>query len=211
MVLVNPIFRGFAGVLADLEAALDSSYSGQSSAAGFGCYLHERFRLPFSFSFRTAQPDGDLNDAPALAQAGYYLRLVGTAASSQLIDRWRNCLERLLVTDLFPPDRQSFVYRPMELLGITFGVLSTGARREALRKVLDRLIATVEEDTAISLKIRSGSRNGFLGISGSGISARLLSRERSQSNPSWFATIVVIQLFTSRGSPHLFQKKIRLQ
>jgi hypothetical protein len=158
MVLVNPIFRGFAGVLADLEAALDSSYSGQSSAAGFGCYLHERFRLPFNFSFRIAQPAGDLNDAPALAQAGYYLRLVGTAASSELIDRWRNSLERLLVTDLFPLDRQSFVYRPMELLGITLGVLSTGAGWEALQKVLERLIATVEEDTAISLTIRYASR-----------------------------------------------------
>ena len=158
MVLVRPIFHSFAAALANLEAALSESYSGYSSAAGFGCYLHERLRLPFNFSIGTAKPDGDLNDAPSLAQAGYCLQLVGVDADSELVEQWRNCLERLLLTDLFPPDRQSFVYRPIELLGITLGVLSAGVDRESLRKVFDRLIAMVDEDTAISLVIRHASR-----------------------------------------------------
>jgi hypothetical protein len=114
--------------------------------------------LPFKFSTLTAQADADLNDAPALAQAGYYLSLVGTVPGSELSDRWKRCLERLLLTDLFPPDRQSFVYRPMEILGITLGVLATGADREQLRRVFDRLVATVQEDTAISLIIRYATR-----------------------------------------------------
>ncbi len=75
--------------------------------------------------------DADLarwREAPVLAAAGYLLD-----ASSELTDRWVEGSARLAERDPFPPDRASFLYRPVELLGLARGAVVAGSAAESFR------------------------------------------------------------------------------
>ena len=61
------------------------------------------------------------DEAPVLAAAGY---LLGDMSDAGLVDRWLAGAERLAGRDAFPPDRASFFYRPVELLGLAKGAAS---------------------------------------------------------------------------------------
>ncbi|MFL5958657.1 MAG: hypothetical protein ACJ75G_00115 [Gaiellaceae bacterium] len=72
-----------------------------------------------------AVADTDLarwREAPVLAAAGYVLD-----GSSELTDRWLAGVARLAERDPFPPDRASFFYRPVELLGLARGAVVAGS------------------------------------------------------------------------------------
>jgi hypothetical protein len=78
-----------------------------------------------------AVDDTDLarwREAPVLAAAGYMLD-----ASFELMDRWVEGSTRLAERDPFPPDRASFFYRPVELLGLARGAVVAGAAAESFR------------------------------------------------------------------------------
>lgn len=78
-----------------------------------------------------AVADTDLarwREAPVLAAAGYVLD-----ASSELTDRWVDGVARLAERDPFPPDRTSFFYRPVELLGLARGAGVAGSPAESFR------------------------------------------------------------------------------
>ncbi|MCP9486937.1 MAG: hypothetical protein MSC30_13865 [Gaiellaceae bacterium MAG52_C11] len=66
-------------------------------------------------------------EAPVLAAAGYLLD-----ASSELTDRWVEGVARLAEREPFPPDRASFFYRPVELLGLARGA-AAGSLGEKFR------------------------------------------------------------------------------
>lgn len=78
-----------------------------------------------------AVDDTDLarwREAPVLAAAGYVLD-----ASFELADRWVEGSTRLAERDPFPPDRASFFYRPVELLGLARGAVVAGAAADSFR------------------------------------------------------------------------------
>jgi hypothetical protein len=56
-------------------------------------------------------------EAPILAAGGYEIAL----GRSQFVTRWVAGTERLMQRDPFPTDRQSFFFRPLELLGLALG------------------------------------------------------------------------------------------
>lgn len=65
-------------------------------------------------------PNGPLDTAPLAAAAGYAM----TVAEPQLeeLSRWRDGLKRLARREPFPRDRQTFAYRPTELVGLAIGI-----------------------------------------------------------------------------------------
>jgi hypothetical protein len=71
----------------------------------------------FSQPLRPATPQL-LRRAPELAAFGYVITETGNETQSD----WAQAFERLMGRDAYPSDRNSFVYNPLELLGIAFGV-----------------------------------------------------------------------------------------
>jgi hypothetical protein len=69
-------------------------------------------------------------EAPVLAAVGYLLDDVDTL---ELAERWAEGVTRLAERDPFPPDRASFFYRPVELLGLARGAIVAGAPGEPFR------------------------------------------------------------------------------
>lgn len=70
-------------------------------------------KLPVNFPIK-----GSLRHTPELATYGY---LLGTA-SDQDINVWLDAIDHLRGRDIFPQDRQSFIYNPVEVLGIANGL-----------------------------------------------------------------------------------------
>ncbi len=58
-------------------------------------------------------------EAPVLAAVGFRLR--GTDVTDALPGRWLESVGRLMARDASPADRNSFLFRPIELLGIAIG------------------------------------------------------------------------------------------
>lgn len=71
-------------------------------------------------------PEGPLDAAPTAAAAGFAI-VMGQLRSEEL-SRWRDSLKRLVKRDPFPRDRQTFAYRPAELVGLTLGISITEDR-----------------------------------------------------------------------------------
>lgn len=84
--------------------------------------------------------------APGLAALGYLLNLRDRTAAEEETKAWRCGLDRLSKRNAFPGDRQSFAYRPVELLGIALGARATTWRQDWLKGVLTRLAAGPPDD-----------------------------------------------------------------
>lgn len=70
---------------------------------------------------KIAFPTGALDTAPLVALGGYVLHF--STPSREQMERWTVGLERLSKRDPFPRDRQTFAFRPVELLGIILGII----------------------------------------------------------------------------------------
>jgi hypothetical protein len=96
-----------------------------SPYAGFLYYLCNKYDQQFLAPLINPSPPcvelGRLYEAPILASAGYLFALNHPVVRASS-EAWHIGFQRLAGRDPFPIDRQSFVYRPIELLGITLGV-----------------------------------------------------------------------------------------
>lgn len=70
-----------------------------------------------------------LDQAPVLAAYGYDISLNTVSADESLMQTWADGFSRLASRNAFPPDRASFFYRPVELLGITLGAICCSKTR----------------------------------------------------------------------------------
>ena len=68
----------------------------------------------------TPFPSGPLDAAPAAAAAGFAMVVLNPRAEE--ISRWREGMSRLMKREPFPRDRQTFAYRPTELVGLAVGI-----------------------------------------------------------------------------------------
>lgn len=64
-------------------------------------------------------PDQRWSEAPMLAAAGY--RMGTGALAAEVRERWHEGMTRLMSRDVVPADRNSFFFRPVELLGVAIG------------------------------------------------------------------------------------------
>jgi hypothetical protein len=84
-------------------------------------------------------PDQRWGEAPVLAAAGY--RMGTRALAPEAHDRWLDGMTRLMPRDAVPPDRNSFFFRPVELLGVAVGASAARARDPSPSGWLSDLIA----------------------------------------------------------------------
>jgi len=118
----GPLATQYANLLARLADTIKSQWAWPSPEAGFALFAFVGIRgespLPPLDSW---PPDDRLVHSPSLAAAGFAMACGFMAEESAL---WVQGIDRLRRRDAFPADRQSFAYRPIELLGITAGIVS---------------------------------------------------------------------------------------
>lgn len=89
----------------------------------------------------TGFPRGPLDAAPAAATAGY--AMCRMAPREEELRRWKEAIARLTRRDPFPRDRQTFAYRPSELVGLALGARRLEAQEVGaaswLRTVIEQL------------------------------------------------------------------------
>ena len=135
--------RSFAAQLAELEQCITSQWAWPSPEAGFAFHVYhtveEQGPLP-EIGLEPWPDAGALRHAHTLAACGYVLaRPTGT--SPQYHACWAQALEHLAVKDPFPLDRQSFTFRPMEVLGIALGATKCEGIEQGTRLRLTHIIS----------------------------------------------------------------------
>jgi hypothetical protein len=138
-----PLARSFASQLADAERRLASAWTVEAPEAGFAEWAGAASATPLDL------PDfndviGSLSsqrwmEAPVLAAFGF--RLAETAEVGWA-DRWGEGMRRLIARDPAPSDRNSFLFRRVELLGLAVGVTAADGRDPAPRRWLREMMET---------------------------------------------------------------------
>jgi hypothetical protein len=77
-----------------------------------------------------------LDEAPMLAAAGYQYASLRFQRAAQYDQEWARHFKRLAQRQAFPIDRESYFYRPLELLGICIGAQSCPAVADSDRQRL---------------------------------------------------------------------------
>lgn len=127
--LSEPVARSIGAELSSIADQLRKDWRPESPEAGLvewaarvsGTVL--RFEVP---PFAAADvPEQRWSEAPVLAAAGY--RLSTGALPHQANERWLDGMSRLMSRDAVPSDRNSFYFRPVELLGVAVGASAVRA------------------------------------------------------------------------------------
>lgn len=87
-------------------------------------------------------------ESPVLAMEGYRLWRATVESPFGPPQPWGKGMDRLSKRDPFALDRQTFAFRPFELVGIAAGVAKTGAHAEWLQQIMSR----IDQDHALSLR-----------------------------------------------------------
>ena len=126
--MTNPVANIFISQLDGLLQYVESNWAWPSPEIGFVLYIFKvtDTKLPFKVAGDFSLSDADkkrLNQAPVLAAVGYALVLGQGIYDDNLLAAWADGLGRLSSRQPFPSDRNSFFYRPVELLGISLGAV----------------------------------------------------------------------------------------
>ncbi len=110
-----------AGVIESAHHLLATPAAWPDPASGFASRLLKAADVPpphaFAEPFRPAGAQ-ILRRAPDLAAFGYVIE----RADGGTQEEWGQAFERLRGREIFPPDRNSFIFSPLELIGIAFGL-----------------------------------------------------------------------------------------
>jgi hypothetical protein len=141
------LFRGH------LEASVEEAVW-PSPEAGFLDYL----RLTTSETApNRSLVTGRLDEAPMLAAAGYQYANPRFQRDAQYDQEWARHFKRLAQRQAFPIDRESYFYRPLDLLGICIGAQSCPALTHGDRQWLETILETG------ATRLAENSRAHYLG------------------------------------------------
>jgi len=103
--------------------------------------------------------------SPILSSIGY-IRSIDQSSHSKLTKQWSAAISRLLKRNAFPPDRESFAYRPTELLGLSLGFRYIESTDKDLAQFKQILSETEERlrDSSLSQKLLSAYAAHILGV-----------------------------------------------
>lgn len=107
-------------ILRDAQSRFQQPAAWPDPASGFAFRLLQAAGLPLPLAYQEPlRPAGAniLRRSPDLAAFGYVI----AAAAPQCQTEWSQAFGRLMGREVFPADRNSFIYNPLELLGIAFG------------------------------------------------------------------------------------------
>ena len=141
------VTQSFKVELTRLGEQLKKSSVWPSPSYGLARHLLKSSRCNEDQRLGLVQPDvptESFDTAPMLASAGYAIREMD--CSSADVDRWNSAFNRLTKSDPFPRDRQTFVYRPAELIGLALGVEKIGAKAESSGKWLQSVIRRIHDN-----------------------------------------------------------------
>jgi hypothetical protein len=129
--VTNPILSSvFAEILGSLSRRLNTEWAWPSPEAGFAAFAFRQSGTAGPIPAIHEWPKQDsLIHAPSLAAAGYWIAIGG---GDDIEVAWLEGVERLRGREPFASDRQSFAYRPVELLGITVGIAALKGRKPQL-------------------------------------------------------------------------------
>jgi hypothetical protein len=119
----DPLATSFAAQLSELHRSIQDLWQSAAPEAGFVQWIARETSTLLGRDLPELSVD-DLSpqrwgEAPVLAAIGFRLRGIGGADT--LPERWRDGMDRLMARDAAPADRNSFLFRPVELLGIAMG------------------------------------------------------------------------------------------
>ena len=119
----EPLARSFGAQLDDLRTSITVALHPASPESGFVAWAIARsgssIRLPVPPLDPDTLVDARWAEAPVLAAIGYRLDTDVRAAAATR--RWLDGMNRVMARDPVPPDRNSFFFRPLELLGLAVG------------------------------------------------------------------------------------------
>lgn len=134
------LHAGYAAVLGQLEEQVNRQWSWPSAEGGFVLLLAPGGS--FSHAEELGAPLSERrSEAPVLAACGYAVH-VGQAAGLSA-DDWREGVGRLSEREAIDAHRNTFIYRPHEVLGIALGLANYEIPSSPLRKWLADLIERV--------------------------------------------------------------------
>jgi hypothetical protein len=136
MVPLNPLLsRSFATQNRELEDAIRRDWRWPSPDAAFVLWIAATKNLS-----APVQPEPIANprwdEAPFLGAVGY---LVATRIVDDLTENWLSGIARLTQRDPLPADRNSFLFRPVELLGLAVGAAHLDQAHEARQWLHDAI------------------------------------------------------------------------
>lgn len=143
--------------LDSFSKGISTEWNWPSPGAGFAAYLAvlSGITLPSGCEITPLSSNhlARLEEAPLLASVGYAFAL-GLLKDAVTLQAWKAGMERLQYRRTFTNDRESFVYRPLELLGITLGVAHcpeiSATISEWLCKTLQRAASDLSADSLFS-------------------------------------------------------------
>lgn len=195
---MNPIATAYASFRAKLKDEIATA-PWPSPEAGFLDFLSVTTER--SANNRILVVDR-LDETPILASAGYQYAVPHFARSNEYDGRWATHFRRLASKQAFPFDRESYFFRPLDLLGICIGARGCSALQDNdrawLRKTLD----------LGKPKLQDGSRAYYLGA----VSA-------AQVDVSWLIArprydemdLAMLSLLYWIGSQHELAKAVALE
>ncbi len=109
----------FAGQVNALQSLVQQSIDQLSPDTGFAARVLVPANLIHPKWSESDVNQARLSEAPTLSAAGFLLDFVPVSDSFK--QNWHTALTKLMSRDPFPADRNSFFFRPVELLGICLG------------------------------------------------------------------------------------------
>ena len=130
----EPLVQSFAKVADELRLYIEGNTVLPDPEAGFSLFVGQTNRLSnAAVNPLPGWPAGTgLKHPQELACFGYLVALSGDYGQA-MQDDWKTSLGANLTRDLFPIDRQSFTYRPVEVLGLAVGVNALIGQHDRLR------------------------------------------------------------------------------
>lgn len=125
---MNMMEISFGYQLDNLKNLIEDNYSCKSPESGFAEYIflnsgNELLSVTENHIFNIFNQQR-FYQAPILAAIGYKIASNIEELDRDLLALWKNGFSRLATKNIFTPDRTSFFYRPVELLGISLGAIN---------------------------------------------------------------------------------------
>src|SRR5687768_2973367 len=121
--LTDSLGRSLGAELSDIRAQLQAGWKAESPDAGLVEWAAHASGTVLSFDVSEFiydyVPVQRWSEAPVLAAAG--CRMGKSPAPPEVQEHWLGGMNRLMSRDSVPADRNSFFFRPTELLGIAIG------------------------------------------------------------------------------------------
>jgi hypothetical protein len=140
----DSLARSFSAQLAELHHGIRESWRPESPEAGFAEWAAEqggtRWDLDMPPVTVAKIPTQRWCEAPILAAIGYRLSNPGIAEEST--GQWIDGMRRLMNRDPVPADRNSFFFRPVELLGLAAGASTLADKNDGPVRWLRDLLET---------------------------------------------------------------------